>query len=126
MPDNYCPECDRDFKSITGLNGHNQFKHNKLPVSIVTNNPAGRTTAMMELMKDEMAGLKLELQGLREDLENGLENVLENGNSNGNPVSQQKFVCEDCRNKGKMQYLSPNQEVCPGCNQEKSWEVALV
>jgi hypothetical protein len=123
MTNNYCPECDRDFKSITGLNGHNQFKHNKLPESIVTNNPAGRTTAMLELMKDQMEGLKLEIQGLREDLEDGIEN----GNENGNPVLQQKFACEYCRdNNRKIQYLSPNQEQCPGCRKPITWEIALV
>ena len=120
MANNYCPECDKDFKSITGLNGHNQFKHNKLPESLVSNNPAGRVTTVLELMKDEMVELKLEIQGLRADLED------ENENENGNSNSQQKFVCEVCRDKGKMQYLSPNQEVCPGCNKEKSWEVALI
>jgi len=121
MANNYCPECDKDFKSITGLNGHNQFKHNKLPESLVSNNPAGRVTSMLELMKDEMVELKLEIQGLRADLED------ENENENGNPVSQQKFVCEHCRNNnGKNQYLSPNQEQCPSCKTPINWEIALV
>jgi len=120
MVSNYCPECDRDFKSITGLNGHNQFKHNKLPESIVTNNPAGRTTAMLELMKDQMEGLKLEIQGLREDLED------EDENENVNPVSQQKFACESCHGKGKNQYLNPNQGICPSCRKPINWELALV
>jgi len=126
MANNYCPECDKDFKSITGFNGHNQFKHNKLAESLVSNNPTGRMTSMLELMKDQIVELKSEIQGLREDLEDGIENGIENGNGNGNPVSQQKFVCEDCRKNGKMQYLSPNQEVCPRCKEQKSWEVALV
>ena len=111
MANNYCPECDKDFKSITGLNGHNQFKHNKLPESLVSHNPTGRMTAMLELMKDQMVALNLEIQGLRADLED---------------EAQQKFVCEGCRENGKMQYLNPNQEVCPSCKEEKNWEIALV
>ena len=129
MANNYCPECDKDFKSITGFNGHNQFKHNKLAESLVSNNPTGRMTSMLELMKDQIVELKSEIQGLREDLEDGIENGIENGNGNGNgnPVSQQKFVCENCRNNnGKLQYLSSNQGQCPSCKTPINWEIALV
>jgi len=127
MANNYCPECDKDFKSITGFNGHNQFKHNKLAESLVSNNPTGRMTSMLELMKDQIVELKLEIQGLREDIEDGIENGNEDENENGNPVSQQKFVCEHCRNNNrKNQYLSPNQEQCPSCKTPINWEIALV
>ena len=124
MANNYCPECDKDFKSITGLNGHNQFKHNKLPENLVSHNPTGRMTAMLELMKDQMVELNLEIQGLRADLED--ENENENENENGNPVSQQKFACESCHGKGKNQYLNPNQGMCPSCKTPLRWDVALV
>jgi len=120
MANNYCPECDKDFKSITGFNGHNQFKHNKLPESLVSNNPTGRTVAMLEQMKDQMVELKLEIQGLRADLEDEYED------ENGNPVSQQKFACQSCHGKGKNQYLSPNQGMCPSCKTPINWELALV
>jgi hypothetical protein len=114
MANNYCPECDKDFKSITGFNGHNQFKHNKLPESLVSNNPAGRVTTMLELMKDQMVELKLEIQGLRADLED----------ETGNPVEM--FACADCWQGEKTQYLLPNQEVCPRCKKPKTWTVALI
>ena len=125
MASNYCPECDKDFKSIAGLNGHNQFKHNKLPESLVSNNPTGRTVAMLELMKDQVAELKLEIQGLRADFEIILDED-DDEDANGNPNSQQKFACLHCHNNGKDQYLSPNQEVCPACGSPVNWEVALV
>ncbi len=130
MASYYCPECDKDFKSIAGLNGHNQFKHNKLPESLVSNNPTGRTVAMLELMKDQVAELKLEIQGLRADFEIILDED-DDEDANGNPNSQQKFAgefaCLHCRNNnGEDQYLSPNQEVCLACGRPVDWAVALV
>jgi len=113
MANQYCVECDREFKSITGLNGHNQFKHNKLPGSLVTNNPTGRTTEILGLMNDQIEGLRLEIQGLREDLE------LESG--------ELDFICENCADNGdNKQYLSPNQKECPNCETALIWETAKV
>jgi DNA-directed RNA polymerase subunit RPC12/RpoP len=114
MANNYCPECDKDFKNISGLNGHNQFKHNKLPESLVSHNPTGRTVAMLELMKGEMVELKWEIRGLRADLEDEDEDEDEDGN----PVSQQEYICEgkDCGSP-----ITQDQVYCPKCGHKLDW-----
>ena len=141
MANNYCPECDKDFKSITGLNGHNQFKHNKLPESLVSNNPTGRMTSMLELMKKQMAELKLEVQGLRADLEversDNRIGVFSGGNGNGNQGNGngdredavQKYYCAGSKGGGKSGCgfpVTPDHEYCPNCGNRLLWNGVAV
>ena len=115
MPNNYCPECDKDFKSLTGLNGHNQWKHNKVPEHLVSNSPTGKTNEMLEQLSEQIEDLQKEVRILRTG---------NNGNGNGN--SQQKYACQNCWDEGKHQLLSPNAEECPSCQTDLQWDVALI
>ena len=136
---NYCEECDKDFKSLVGLNGHNQWKHNKLNRPVV-DSPTGRTVQMLEQlaiqqnqMQDRILGLQSEIQKLEISLQAQNNNQGNNRGSNtvsnepigiGVPSAKAKaeeeeepdYVCNDCR--GRIVY---GQERCDNCRARLDW-----
>ena len=137
MPNNYCPECDKDFKSLTGLNGHNQWKHNKVPEHLVSNSPTGKTNEMLELLSDRIEDLQMQVRSLGAGNNrsengngngngNGNDNGNDNGNSNTNSQPVGHYACLNCHNKGNHAPLQPGEPTCPKCGGKNNWQVALV
>ena len=121
----YCKECDKSFKALTGLMGHNQWKHNKLADGLVSNNPSSKTVIMLEKMTDQIEELKDVIEALQDEIiDLGKDfSRLQSGNGNGpGPVAPaperelQLFNCQDCKTDLKFK-----QAYCPGCGKEMNW-----
>ena len=77
MPDNYCADCHKEFRSPAGLNGHNQWKHNK-SAERVPYTVTGKAVEMFEIVqsqldviRDEQETLKDMVQSLHDHSGNG-------------------------------------------------------
>ena len=58
MQDNFCVECDKGFRSQSGLNGHNQWKHNRLPLGMTPNTTTSRAVEMFERVQQQLDVLR--------------------------------------------------------------------
>ena len=141
MPNQYCVECDKDFKSLTGFNGHNQWKHQMRPGELVSNSATGRTTEVLEKLSDRIEDLQMEVRSLRANNNrsgNGNGNNNGTGNGNGNnrgnnspsnepfgiavptvepePESEPYF-CIGCEQPG----IKYRQKYCGNCNEQLNW-----
>jgi len=145
MPNQYCVECDKEFKSLTGFNGHNQWKHQIRPGELVSNSPTGRTTEMLEKLSDRtgrttevlelivgrLEDLQMEIRSLRAD-NNGNGNGNGNGNNRGNnspsdePIGiavqagdepELTYICNDCEDENNY-----GQKRCGGCGKRLLWD----
>ena len=125
----YCKECDKSFKALTGLMGHNQWKHNKLADGLVSNNPSSKTVIMLEKMTDQIEELKDVIEALQDEIiDLGKDfSRLQSGNGNGNgpvppapaPAPERElktFFCQDC--KGVLKF---KQAYCPDCGKGIDW-----
>jgi len=123
----YCKECDKSFKALTGLMGHNQWKHNKLADGLVSNNPSSKTVIMLEKMTDQIEELKDVIEELKDEIiDLGKDfSRLQSGNGNGNgpvppaPAPERElrlFNCLNCKTDLKFK-----QAYCPGCGQVVDW-----
>ena len=125
----YCKECEKSFKAVTGLNGHNQWKHNKTPDRLVSANPSSKTMIMLEKMTDQIEELKDVIEALQDEIiDLGKDfSRLQSGNGNGNgpvppapaPAPERElrlFNCQDCKTDLKFK-----QAYCPGCGKEINW-----
>ena len=143
MPDNFCVECNKEFRSQAGLNGHNQWKHNKLPEKPVPYTVTGRTVEMFERvakqldvirdeqenMKDMMNTFQINQQGSSEKNNQG-----SSGQWMGKPMSdepigiavpavepepepEQTYFCNSCKRS-----INYGQGRCGNCDYELSWE----
>jgi len=118
MLDNYCDECNKAFRSSAGLNGHNQWKHNKSVGKTVTNTVTGKTVEMFEIVQKQ-------LDVIRDEQENLKDMVMGNSLSDeSQPVGH--YACMGCWEKGHDVALQPGQKSCPKCGGKNNWEVALV
>ena len=138
MRANYCEQCDKDFKSLVGLNGHNQWKHNKLNRPVV-DSPTGRTVQMLEQlaiqqnqMQDRILGLQSEIQKLEISLQAQNNNQGNNQGSKafsdepigiavpaGNkpePEPEPTYYCNDCENG-----IDYGQSRCGNCHSQLNW-----
>ena len=136
MRTNYCEQCDKDFKSLVGLNGHNQWKHNKLNRPVV-DSPTGRTVQMLEQlaiqqnqMQDRILGLQSEIQKLEISLQ--AKNNDQGSNRGAKPMSdeplgivvptvkpepEQTYKCNGCE-----QPIAYGQRSCGNCRAELNWD----
>jgi len=139
----YCKECEKSFKALTGLNGHNQWKHNKTPDRLVSANPSSKTMIMLEKMTDQIEELKDVIEALQDEIiDLGKDfSRLQSGNGNGNQGNGQNFpdmvgnlvsqttapasaperelmtfFCQNCNGALKFK-----QAYCPGCGKEIDW-----
>jgi len=118
MLDNYCDECNKAFRSSAGLNGHNQWKHNKSVGKTVANTVTGKTVEMFEIVQKQ-------LDVIRDEQENLKDMVMGNSLSDeSQPVGH--YACMGCWEKGHDVALQPGQKSCPKCGGKNNWEVALV
>ena len=136
MRANYCEQCDKDFKSLVGLNGHNQWKHNKLNRPVV-DSPTGRTVQMLEQlaiqqnqMQDRILGLQSEIQKLEISLQ--AKNNDQGSNRGTKPMSdeplgiavptvesepEQTYICNGCGNS-----ITYGQRRCGNCHDDLNWD----
>jgi len=127
----YCKECDKSFKALTGLRGHNQWKHNKLADGLVSNNPSSKTVIMLQELTDQMEELKDVIEELKDEIiDLGKDfSRLQSGNGNGNgpvppapapaPAPERElrgFHCLNCKANLKFK-----QAYCPGCGNGIDW-----
>jgi len=137
-----CTECNppRRFKSKSGLNGHTQFKHGRLPDNRAVV-PSGKQSRMYEDLTERVdRGFDRVIDRL-DSLANGNGNGQGNGNGNGlangngyntEPIgvvsppkdepAEQTYFCEGCNAHG----LKPGQERCGGCGTDCDWSGVAV
>ena len=66
MPDNFCVECNKEFRSQSGLNGHNQWKHNKLTEKPLAYTVTGRAVEMFERVGKQLDAIRDEQENLKD------------------------------------------------------------
>jgi len=142
MPDNFCVECNKEFRSQAGLNGHNQWKHNKLPEKPVPYTVTGRTVEMFERVAKQLDVIRDEQENLK-DMMNTFQ-INQQGNSKGNdqgssgqwrgvpmtdeplgiavptgdePEPEPAYYCNDCK-----QPITYGQGRCGNCRADLNWE----
>jgi hypothetical protein len=136
MPDNYCVECNKEFRSQSGLNGHNQWKHNKLTEKPSPYTVTGRSVEMFERVGKQLDAIRDE----QENIKDMIQSLQRNGQGNEERIGvppmattpapapapapappkpqreQQGFHCQDC--KTTIQF---RQKDCPGCGERIDW-----
>jgi len=141
MPDNFCVECNKEFRSQAGLNGHNQWKHNKLPDKPVPYTVTGRTVEMFErvakqldVIRDEQENMKDMMQTFQINQQGNSEknNQGSSGQWMGKPMSdeplgiavptvesepEQTYTCNGCDNS-----ITYGQGRCGNCHEELNWD----
>lgn len=135
MPDNFCVECNKEFRSQAGLNGHNQWKHNKLPEKPVPYTVTGRTVEMFERVQKQLDVIRDEQENLKDMMQTF--QVNQQGNSGqwvGKPTSdepigiavptvesepEQAYFCNDCQ-----QPINYGQSRCGNrnCQSSLNWD----
>ena len=66
MQDNCCVECNKEFRSQAGLNGHNQWKHNRLSEKPVPHTVTGRAVEMFERVQKQLDVIRDEQENLKD------------------------------------------------------------
>ena len=104
MQDNFCVECDKGFRSQSGLNGHNQWKHNRLPLGMTPNTTTSRTVEMftqvqqqLDVIRDEQENLKDMVRSLNAAslMDESIGIAVPGGNNNtGN--DEDGYHCDGC------------------------------
>jgi len=150
MPDNFCVECNKEFRSQAGLNGHNQWKHNKLPEKPVPYTVTGRTVEMFERVTKQLDVIRDEQENMKDMMntfqinQQGSSKANDQGSSGqwmGKPMSDEPigiagnhadsypvdhYACLGCHNKGTDVVLQPGEPTCPQCGGKNNWDVALI
>jgi len=81
MPkNNYCADCHREFRSPAGLNGHNQWKHNK-SAEKVPYTVTGKAVEMFEIVQSQLDVIRDE----QETLKDMVQSLHDHGSGNGPP-----------------------------------------
>ena len=145
-----CVDCNppRTFRSVSGLNGHMQFKHDK--TGVFSGRPPSKQTEMIQQLLDQQEHLLNQQDKLvnqqqalyaliaeRSDNRigvfsggNGNDNP---GNNNGNPGNgngsgngdqgddEQVYNCEDCKSP-----VDAGQERCRWCKARLNWKGVAV
>ena len=143
MQDNFCVECNKEFRSQAGLNGHNQWKHNKLPEKPVPYTVTGRTVEMFERVQKQLDVIRDEQENLKDMMQTF--QINQQGNSEGNnsgssgqwrgkpmsdepigiavpagnkpePEPEPTYYCNDCKNG-----IDYGQSRCGNCNSQLNW-----
>ena len=122
MLDNYCDECNKAFRSSAGLNGHNQWKHNKSVGKTVANTVTGKTVEMFEIVQKQLDVIRDEQENLKDMVMGKREN--NSPSAPAHPVGH--YACLGCWEKGADVALQPGEKTCPGCGGKNNWAVALV
>lgn len=89
MPDNYCVECNKEFRSQSGLNGHNQWKHNKLTEKPLAYTVTGRSVEMFERVGKQLDAIRDEQENLKDMIQNMQRNGIPPGQGNDQGVQDQ-------------------------------------
>ena len=82
MPDNYCVECKKEFRSQSGLNGHNQWKHNKLTENPLAYTVTGRAVEMFERVGKQLDAIRDEQENLKDMIQSLQRNGIPPGQGN--------------------------------------------
>lgn len=138
-----CVDCNppRTFRSVSGLNGHMQFKHDK--TGVFSGRPPSKQTEMIQQLLDQQRQILDQHQALYELIAerfdsrigvfsggNGNDNP---GNNNGNPGNgngsgngdqgddEQVYNCEDCKSP-----VDVGEERCRWCKARLNWNGVAV
>ena len=140
-----CVDCNppRKFRSVSGLNGHMQFKHDK--TGVFSGRPPSKQTEMIQQLLDQQEHLLNQQDKLVNQqqalyaliAERSGEPIPSNepigvfsdgngnqGNGNGNSDQgddEQAYVCDDCKSP-----VFAGQERCPSCKGRMNWNGVAV
>ena len=141
-----CLECNppRTFRSVPGLQGHMQFKHDKS--GAYTERPPSKQTEMIQQLldqqehllnqQDKLVNQQQALYALIAERADNRIGVFSGGNGNDNPGNndqgngngnadqggdEQEYHCQGCDSP-----IFPGQEHCPTCKNSLNWNGVAV
>ena len=145
-----CVDCNppRSFRSVSGYNGHMQFKHDK--TGVFSGRPPGKQTEMIQQLldqqehllnqQDKLVNQQQALYALIAERSDNRIGVFSGGNGNDNPGTnngnpgngngsgngdqgddEQAYVCDDCKSP-----VFAGQERCPSCKGRMNWNGVAV
>jgi len=134
-----CVDCNppRTFRSVSGLNGHMQFKHDK--TGVFSGRPPSKQTEMIQQLldqqehllnqQDKLVNQQQALYALIAERSDNRIGVFSGGNGNDNPGNgnvdqgddEQEYYCQGCNG-----LIFPGQEHCPACKAHLDWKRVAV